>query len=64
MMTTNHNNSQVDSKMLLGQKPKISLTKTNRSEKKNNDYERPINNYERRKELPPIANEPMMRCKL
>ena len=58
------NPSQIDSKMLLAQKPKISLQRTiNRSEKKDNAYERPKNNYERREESPPIANEQMMRCK-
>ena len=58
------NPSQIDSKMLLAQKPKISLQRTiDRPEKKDNAYERWKNNYERREEFPLIANEPMMRCK-
>ena len=58
------NPSQTDSKMFLAQKPKISLQRTiNRREKKDNAYERRKNNYGRREEFPPIANEPMTRCK-
>ena len=58
------NPSQIDSKILLAQKPKISLQRTiNRPDKKDNVYERRKNSYERREEFPPIANKPMMRCK-
>ena len=57
------NPSQIDSKILLAQKQKLSLQRTiNRSEKKDNDYERPKNNFGRRKELLPIVNKPVMRC--
>ena len=58
------NPSQIHSKMFLAQKPKISLQRRiNRREKKDNAYERRKDNYERGEEFPPIANEPMMRCK-
>ena len=52
------NHSPIDSKILSAQNPKISLQRgINRSGKKDNDFERRKNNYEKWKDLPSNMNK-------